>query len=74
MTYIADFDGRFKDRKFKSSSNTDVLTCIGYGDNGSNGNPFWIGAMDDPNTKNTIVKTELMKNCVFLPTVAPTAV
>lgn len=68
MIHIAGFDTEFKGRVFKDRT-LDMqsnLTCIGYGDNGSNGSPYLVGMYVD----NSVVKfkTVLLKNAEFIAT------
>jgi len=69
MIIISNFDGDFKGRTFKDRTlgiQSD-LTCVGYGDNGSNGNPFFVGMYIDKQSKSVNLKTVLMKNAEFFP-------
>lgn len=62
--FETDFKGRlFKDKLVESQSN---LTCIGYGDNGDNGNPYFLGMYVNTATGAVGFKTVLMKNTEFV--------
>lgn len=67
MIYLSDFDIDFKGRTFRDRniSGSD-LTCVGYGDNGDNGNPYFMGMY--ANTARGVVgfRTVLVKNSDFI--------
>lgn len=66
MIHIANFDSGFKGRVFKDRTlgMQSDLTCVGYGDNGSNGSPYFVGIYVD--NKSVSIKTVLMKNAEFI--------
>jgi hypothetical protein len=61
MINISDFDTDFKGRKFKDNLNIEYV-IVGYGDNGSNGNPYLVGLAGDGS-----LRTTLFKNVTFIP-------
>lgn len=63
MIHISDFDADFKGRKFVDSTNTETYVIVGYGDNGSNGNPYLVGLHPTEGT----LKTVLFKHVKFVP-------
>lgn len=68
MIHIADFEKDFKGRTFrdKTVGTQSDLTCIGYGDNGDNGNPYFVGMYADAARGTVGFKTVLMKNADFV--------
>ena len=64
MVYLHNFETEFKGKKFKSDMGVEY-TCIGYGDNDSNGNPYLIG-VNDKNGR-IVIRTILFKNLEFVP-------
>jgi hypothetical protein len=68
MINIPKFDADFVGRQFKTGTGT-VYTIVGYGDNGSNGNPYLVGLNGD-NGRVTL-RTELFKNIELLPVATP---
>lgn len=67
MIHLANFDADFKGRNFVDTSigSPTQYACIGYGDNGSNGNPYFVG-MTGTST-GVVVRTVLFKNALFVP-------
>jgi hypothetical protein len=69
MIHIAKFDTEFVGRQFKTGTGT-VYTIVGYGDNGSNGNPYLVGLSADSNG-NVVLRTERFKDITLLPAATP---
>ena len=68
MIYITKFDSDFNGRMFKDRTlgTQSVLTCVGYGDNDSNGNPYFVGMYMDTTVQKTVrFKTVLMRDVEF---------
>ncbi len=70
MINLSCFDTDFKGRTFKDISLSDMqapLTCVGYGDNGSNGGPYLVGMYTEDSTNRVRLKTVLLKQAAFVP-------
>jgi hypothetical protein len=68
MIHLSNFDTDFKGRQFKTNTGT-VYTIVGYGDNGSNGNPYLVGLLNDAGR--TVLRTERFKDIELLPAATP---
>ena len=68
MINIPKFDTEFVGRQFKTGTGT-VYTIVGYGDNGSNGNPYLVGLNYD--NGRVVLRTERFKDVELLPAATP---
>jgi hypothetical protein len=66
MINIPKFETDFVGRQFKTGTGS-TYTIVGYGDNGSNGNPYLVGLAADSNGQ-VILRTERFKDVTLLPT------
>ena len=67
MILINNFETEFKGRKFKKAGENTEYVCVGYGDNGSNGNPYLVGLTEGPTPGQAMLVTVLFKTAVFIP-------
>lgn len=69
MIHLTKFDTEWAERQFKTGTGT-VYTIVGYGDNGSNGNPYLVGLTTDSNGQ-VILRTERFKDITLIPPATP---
>ena len=71
MINIPSFEKSFVGRTFvDTGASSTQLTCIGYGDNGSNGAPYLVGMYNT--SAGVKFKTVLLRTCEFVPVTTPT--
>ena len=47
MIHLINFEKEFVGKEFTDLSQRTTYTCVGYGDNGSKGNPYLVGMYND---------------------------
>lgn len=67
MITLPNFDADFKNKKFKDTGLGTEYVCVGYGDNDSNGNPYFVGVKEGTVPGKTVIpRTVLFKNVEFV--------